>query len=78
MSQKLELTISLNEHRCLIKPYYDPEIIAEQGSIMGELIQDMSARGMTLAAILVCCGGGLFAAGIASAAVYQKNYSYIT
>ena len=51
----------------LIKPYDDPEVIAGQGTCGLELAQQAAARGASIDAVLVPCGGGGLIAGIATA-----------
>lgn len=51
----------------LIKPYDDPEVIAGQGTVGLELAEQAAEAGLTQAPVLVCCGGGGLASGIALA-----------
>lgn len=51
----------------LVKPFDDPEVIAGQGSAGLEIAQQAAAAGIKNADVLVCCGGGGFASGIALA-----------
>jgi len=51
----------------LIKPYDDPAVIAGQGTCGLEIARQAAARGATLDAVLICCGGGGLAAGSALA-----------
>jgi len=51
----------------LIKPYDAVETIAGQGSVGLELVEQLTAVGVRNADVLVCCGGGGLAAGIATA-----------
>jgi threonine dehydratase len=51
----------------LVPPYDDPEIIAGQGTIGLELLEEAEALGITLDAIVVPCGGGGLSSGIALA-----------
>jgi threonine dehydratase len=51
----------------LIRPYDDPEVIAGQGTVGLELAAQAAAEGVAAADVLVCCGGGGLAAGIALA-----------
>lgn len=48
----------------LVRPYDDPYVIAGQGTAGLELVEQAAARGKTLDAVLVCCGGGGLTAGI--------------
>jgi threonine dehydratase len=51
----------------LIRPYDDPEVIAGQGTVGLEIAAQASAAGIDRAEVLVCCGGGGLASGIALA-----------
>jgi len=51
----------------LIKPYDDAQVIAGQGTVGLELAAQTADAGVTEAPVLVCCGGGGLASGIALA-----------
>ncbi len=51
----------------LIRPYDDAEVIAGQGTVGLEVAVQAAALGVTEAQVLVCCGGGSLASGIALA-----------
>jgi threonine dehydratase len=51
----------------LIRPYDDPEVIAGQGTAGLEIATQAAAAGIDQAEVLVCCGGGGLASGIALA-----------
>ena len=51
----------------LIKPYDDPEVIAGQGTTGLEIAEQAADAGVNSADVLVCCGGGGLATGIALA-----------
>lgn len=51
----------------LIKPYDEPQVIAGQGTTGLEIAEDMNALGITIADVMVCCGGGGLTSGIALA-----------
>lgn len=51
----------------LIKPYDEPEVIAGQGTCGLEIAEQARAEGIENADVVVCCGGGGFASGIALA-----------
>jgi threonine dehydratase len=51
----------------LIRPYDDPQVIAGQGTTGLEIAAQATAAGIAEAEVLVCCGGGGLAAGIALA-----------
>ncbi|MCC6306468.1 MAG: threonine/serine dehydratase [Rhodobacteraceae bacterium] len=51
----------------LVRPYDDPEVIAGQGSCGLEIAAEATAAGIAAAEVLVPCGGGGLASGIALA-----------
>lgn len=51
----------------IIPPYDHPEVIAGQGTTGLEIAQDAAEAGIRSAEVLVCCGGGGLASGIALA-----------
>lgn len=51
----------------LVKPYDDPLVIAGQGTVGLELAAQATEAGVREADVLVCCGGGGLAAGVALA-----------
>jgi threonine dehydratase len=51
----------------LIRPYDDPEVIAGQGTTGLEIAAQATQAGVNMAEVLVCCGGGGLASGIALA-----------
>lgn len=51
----------------LIRPYDDPQVIAGQGATGLEIAAQAKAAGIGQAEVLVCCGGGGLASGIALA-----------
>lgn len=51
----------------LIPPYDHPDVIAGQGTLARELVEDAQAQGLRLDAVLVCTGGGGLTAGCALA-----------
>jgi len=51
----------------LIKPYDEPLVIAGQGTCGLEIAEQARAAGVERADVLVCCGGGGFASGVALA-----------
>lgn len=51
----------------LIKPFDDPQVIAGQGTTGLEIAEQAAEAGVTQAPVLVCCGGGGLASGIALA-----------
>jgi len=51
----------------LVRPFDDPWVIAGQGTVGLELVEQADARGLSLDAVLVPCGGGGLTAGVATA-----------
>lgn len=51
----------------LIKPYDEPQVIAGQGTCGLEIAEQAAEEGVTQADVVVCCGGGGLASGIALA-----------
>ena len=51
----------------LIRPFDDPEVIAGQGTCGIEIAEQAAEAGVTVADVLVCCGGGGLSAGVALA-----------
>jgi len=51
----------------LVPPYDHPEVIAGQGTVGLELAAQAAELGVSAADVLVCCGGGGLAAGVATA-----------
>ncbi len=50
-----------------VHPYNDPGVIAGQGTVGLEIAEDCAAHGLRPDAVLVCCSGGGFVAGVALA-----------
>ncbi len=51
----------------LVPPFNDPFVIAGQGTVGLEILQQAEAAGAGLGQVLVCCGGGGLTAGVATA-----------
>lgn len=51
----------------LVKPFDEPQVIAGQGTCGLEIAEQAEEHGIMEAEVLVCCGGGGFASGIALA-----------
>ncbi|MBI0435813.1 threonine/serine dehydratase [Roseomonas sp. KE0001] len=64
----LALELARRTGRTLVPPFDHPDVIAGQGSVALELIEDARAAGLTLDALAVCTGGGGLVAGCALAA----------
>jgi threonine dehydratase len=63
--EAIALAIADRDGRTLIRPFDDPLVIAGQGTVGLELVEQAGAMGRTLDAVLVPCSGGGFCAGIA-------------
>lgn len=63
----LGATLAADRGLTLIKPYDEPEVIAGQGTVGLEIAAQAAEVDVTQAEVLVCCGGGGLAAGIALA-----------
>jgi threonine dehydratase len=59
--------ISSGRGLTLIKPYDEPQVIAGQGTCGLEIADQAREQGIKHADVIVCCGGGGFASGIALA-----------
>ena len=51
----------------LVPPYDDPAIIAGQGTVGIEIVEDLGRNGLTADVVLCCCGGGGLVARLATA-----------
>jgi threonine dehydratase len=63
----LGAAIAADRGLTLIRPFDDPQVIAGQGTTGLEIAAQAAAAGITKADVLVCCGGGGLASGIALA-----------
>jgi threonine dehydratase len=59
--------LSEERRQTLVRPYDDPQVIAGQGSVGLEIARQAKAFGINEAEVLVPCGGGGLASGIALA-----------
>lgn len=59
--------IAAEKGATLVHPYDNRDVIAGQGTIGLEIVEDLRARGLTPDVVLVCCGGGGLTAGVALA-----------
>ncbi|WP_339765799.1 threonine/serine dehydratase, partial [uncultured Hoeflea sp.] len=59
--------LSADRGLTLIKPFDEPQVIAGQGTCGLEIAEQAAEHGITRADVLVCCGGGGFASGVALA-----------
>jgi threonine dehydratase len=60
-------TMSRERGLTLVKPFDNPQVIAGQGTTGLEIAQQAAEAGIEQADVIVCCGGGGFASGIALA-----------
>lgn len=65
--EAISYALAEREGGVIIPSYDDPAIIAGQGTVGLEMLEDASALGESLDALLVCCGGGGLTAGCALA-----------
>ncbi|MEZ5799150.1 MAG: threonine/serine dehydratase [Paracoccaceae bacterium] len=63
----LAARLSAERGLLLVPPFDHPEVIAGQGTTGLEIAAQAAEAGITAADVLVCCGGGGLAAGIATA-----------
>jgi len=59
--------LSADRGLTMIKPFDEPQVIAGQGTCGLEIAGQAAEHGITRADVLVCCGGGGFASGVALA-----------
>ena len=59
--------IADDEGATLVPPYDHPMVIAGQGTVGLEIAEDCEKLGVTPDAVLICCGGGGFTAGVSIA-----------
>jgi threonine dehydratase len=55
--------ITEREGRIFVSPADDPWVVAGQGTVAVEIVEQVNALGLTLDALLVCCSGGGLTAG---------------
>jgi threonine dehydratase len=59
--------ISAETGAILVPPYDDPHIMAGQGTIGIEMVEQLQELGLALDIVLCCCGGGGLMAGVSTA-----------
>ena len=69
--EKIASEIIIKENRTLIKPYNDLDIIAGQGTIGKEIVEELKMINVDPDIYLCCCGGGGLIAG---SSTYIKHY----
>jgi threonine dehydratase len=65
--QAIAERIAQDRGMAFVHPYDDPRVIAGQGTVGRELMQQAAAVGATPDAVLVCCSGGGLTAGVSIA-----------
>ncbi len=50
----------------LVPPYDDPHVMAGQGTLGAEIVEQLAERGLAADALLCCCGGGGLMSGVAT------------
>ena len=65
--EKLATRLAEETGRTSIPPFDHPDVIAGQGTLALELVEDAAAAGLSMDALLVCTGGGGLVAGCALA-----------
>jgi threonine dehydratase len=65
--QAIAQDIAEKRHAALVPPYDDPLVIAGQGTAGREIVEDLSAQGLTADVVAVTASGGGLTAGIALA-----------
>jgi len=63
--EEIGAEIAASSGAALIKPYDDPDVIAGQGTVGLEIIEQANDLGASPDAVLTCCGGGGLTAGCA-------------
>lgn len=59
--------IAAEKGAVLVHPFENADVIAGQGTVGLEIVEDLRARGLVPDVVLVCCGGGGLTAGVALA-----------
>lgn len=65
--EEIGATLAKDRGLRLVKPYDDPQVIAGQGTTGLEIAEQAAGHGVSVADVLVCCGGGGLTSGIALA-----------
>ena len=69
--EKITLEISLKENKKIIKPYDDLDIIAGQGTVGKEIVEQLKMENIKPDIYLCCCGGGGLISG---SSLYLKHH----
>jgi threonine dehydratase len=65
--EEIAAALAAQRGATLVPPFNDAFVMAGQGTVGLEILQQAAAAGVTLGQLLVCCGGGGLAAGVATA-----------
>ena len=68
--EKIAQEIAFNEDKTIIKPYDDLDIIAGQGTVGKEIVEQLQEKNIKPDIYLCCCGGGGLIAG---SSIYLKH-----
>ncbi len=63
----IALRLCAERGAAMVHPYDDPDVMAGQGTVGLELMEQAKAMGTTPSAVLVCCSGGGLAGGVSLA-----------
>ncbi|MGI4881307.1 MAG: pyridoxal-phosphate dependent enzyme, partial [Janthinobacterium lividum] len=63
--EEIAAALATDRAATLVAPFDDPWVVAGQGTVGLEIMEDLGAIGEAAAIALVCCGGGGLAGGIA-------------
>ena len=69
---RIAADIAEREGRVIIPPYDDAEIIAGQGTIGLEIIEQLAEKSLSIDGVLCPCGGGGLISGLATAMTFHK------
>lgn len=69
--EAIATTLAEQRGATLVPSFDDPFIIAGQGTVGLEIVEQVKERDATLGQVLVCCGGGGLTAGVATAVKAQ-------
>jgi threonine dehydratase len=65
--EAIGLRISAETGAILVPPYDDPNVMAGQGTIGIEMVEQLAEMGLSFDVLLCCCGGGGLMAGVSTA-----------
>ena len=77
--EKIALDIARKENKTIIKPYDDLDVIAGQGTVGKEIVEELKLQNIQPDIFLCCCGGGGLIAGSSTYLKYAfpniKNFA---